>query len=257
MEHLLAGDARIGVGAWRRRHRRRFVGAAVQHIDIGIHTPRRIGDDARAGERLSHHRWDIGVHRPGQILVACRAELASRHKDHIGGLRQRLDLFSVKQIGFDAFDAPVREFLAQSFFAEAGDADDALVGRGTLGQSRQRRADFPSDAEDEEISIEPAEVGNDLLTGRRHHVLEMLDVLEPVRQRCYRLQHVGVLSICRACNRRRSSNQLDTSRRSRLHQSHAARIRGLPCLPSAVAPRDSRENSCRTCTNAALRLASA
>ena len=180
MEHLLAGDAGIGVGAGGRCGRRRFGRAAVQDVDIGIHASGRIGHDARARERLSHHRRDIGVHRPGQILITHRAELAPHHKDDISGLRQRLDLLSVKQVGFDAFDAPGRELLAQALFAEAGDTDDPLVRRSAFGQSCQCRTNLASDAEDDEITGQPGELSNDLRTRRRHHLLEMLDVVELV-----------------------------------------------------------------------------
>ena len=38
--------------------------------------------------------------------------------------------------------------------AEARNADDALVRRGALGQSRQRRADLAADAEDDEVAVE-------------------------------------------------------------------------------------------------------
>ena len=149
LEHGLARDAGIGVGAGRRRGRRLLGRAAVVDVDIGINAAGRIGDDARAGERLGDQRGHVRVHRPGQVLMAGRAELAAGHEHHVGKLRQRLDLLAVEQIGRDAFDAPGGELLAQARLAEARDADHALAGCGALGEPRQGRSDLAADAEDD------------------------------------------------------------------------------------------------------------
>ena len=101
---------------------------------------------------LGDQRRDMRVHRPGQVFGAGGAELAAGHEHHVRQLRQRLDLRPVEQVGLDALDAPAGQLLAKALLAETRDADDALVRRRALGESRQRRADLAANAEDDEIA---------------------------------------------------------------------------------------------------------
>ena len=73
--------------------------------------------------------------------------------------------------------------LAKSLLAETRDADDALVRRRALGQSRQRRADLAANAEDDEIAGEFCHVGDERRRRRGHHLFEMVDVAKTIRQR--------------------------------------------------------------------------
>ena len=84
------------------------VAPPCSHVDIRINAAGRKGDDARAGEGLGDQRRHMGIHRPGQVLGAGRAELAAGHEHDVRQLRQLLDLRAVEQIGLDAFDAPCR-----------------------------------------------------------------------------------------------------------------------------------------------------
>ena len=165
LEHGLARDAGIGVGAGRRCRRRRLGRAAAMHVDVGIHAAGRIGDDARARECLGDQRRHVRVHRPGQVLVAGGAELAAGHEHHVGELRQRLDLPAVEQIGGDALDAAASSCLAQARFAEARHADHALARRRPLGEPRQGRPDLAADAQDDEITGKRAELGGQAAGG--------------------------------------------------------------------------------------------
>ena len=101
-------------------------------IDVRIHAAGRVRDDARAGERFGDQRRHVRIHRPGQVLVAGRAELAARHEHDVRHFGQRLDLIAVEQVGLDAFDAPAVELFAQALFAEACDADHAPSGAARL-----------------------------------------------------------------------------------------------------------------------------
>ena len=188
LEHGLARDAGIGIGAGRRRRRRRFGRAAVVHVDIGVNAAGRIGDDARAREGLGDQRRHVRVHRPGQIFVAGGAELAAGHEHHVGKLRQRVDLLAVEQIGRDAFDAGSGELLAQALLAEAGDADHALARRRALGEAGERRADLAAHAENDDVAGKRFHCGAQRRRRRGHHLLEVLDVAEAIRQRG-RLSH--------------------------------------------------------------------
>ena len=67
-----------------------------------------------AGERLRHQRRHMRIHRPGEVLLPGRAELAARHEDDVRQFRQRVDLRAVEQVGRDAFDAVRGEPFAQA-----------------------------------------------------------------------------------------------------------------------------------------------
>ncbi len=135
-----------------------------------------------AGECLRDQRGHMRVHRPGQVFAIRRAELAARHEDHVGNLRQGLDLRTVEQVRCDALDAGRDKFLPQSAFAEAGHADHALAGCGALGKSRQGRADLAADAQDDEIAWNRSKLGCQRRRRHRHNVLKMADVTKAIRQ---------------------------------------------------------------------------
>ena len=119
--------------------------AAVQDVDERIDVAGREGDDARILERLRHHRRNVGVHRPGQILAAGRAELPSGHEDDVRRLGQTRDRLAIEQIGGDAFDAPGFELFAQARFAEASNAENPAIRRGATREPRQRRSHLAAD----------------------------------------------------------------------------------------------------------------
>ena len=108
-------------------------------------------------------------------------------------LGQRLHLGAIEQIRLDAFDVPLAELFAQARFAEARDADHALVRRGALRQPRQRRPDLAADAEDDEVAGQRGEFLREDGGRRGHHVFEMIDVAKMRRQR-YKVGQAACLS---------------------------------------------------------------
>ena len=152
------------------------------HIDVGINAAGRIGDNARARECLGDQRRNMRVHRPGQRLVAGGAELAPGHEHHIGKLRQRIDLIAIEQVRCDALYAGGAELLAQALLAEASHSHHPLPGSGAPGEPRQRRPDLAADAEDDEIAGNRAELRRQRRRRRGHHLLEMRDVAQALRQ---------------------------------------------------------------------------
>ena len=81
------------------------------------------------------------------------------------------------------------EILAQAGFGESGDADDALMRRRPPGEPRQRRPDLSADPEDDEIARQLLELRRQGCCRRGHHLFEMLDVAETVRQLSKRFRH--------------------------------------------------------------------
>ena len=102
------------------------------------------------------------VHRPGQVFVAGRAELASRHEDNIRKLGQRVDLCAIQEIRFDAVDAMRSEFFPQSPLAEARNANNALCRRGTLRQLRERWPDLPPNSKNDDVAVHLRQFGDEL-----------------------------------------------------------------------------------------------
>ena len=162
-------------------------------------------------KRFGDQRRHVRVHRPGQVLVAGRAELAARHEHHVGKLRQRLDLLALEQIGRDAFDRPAGEFFAYALLAEAGNADHAFARRRALGKAGKRRPDLSAHAENDDVAGKLLQRGDQRRRWRGHHLLEVLHVAQAIGQRAGGLDHPGVLSLngsgCeRACHSRLDAN---------------------------------------------------
>src|SRR5262245_7883038 len=195
LEHGLACDAGIGVNAGRRRCRRRLGRAAVMHADKGVHAAGRIGDDARARERFGDQRRHVRVHRPSQVLVPGRAELAARHEHHVGKLRQHVDLLALEQVGLDAFDPVAGELLAHARLAEVGNADHAFARRRALGEAGERRPDLSAYAENEDVAGKLLQRGDQRGRRRGHHLLEVLHIAQTIGQRIGGLGHPGALSL--------------------------------------------------------------
>src|SRR5262249_17097982 len=256
LEHGLACDAGIGVNAGRRRCRRRLGRAAVMHADKGVHAAGRIGDDARAREGFGHQRRHVRVHRPGQILVPGRAELAARHEHHVGKLRQRLDLLALEQIGRDAFDPVAGELLAQARLAEAGNADHALIRRRALGEAGERRPDLSAYAENDDVARKLLQRSDQDGRRRGHHLLEVLHIAQTIGQRIGGLGHPGVLSLNgrgreRACHdgwmlSGRWLGQQGAPRKWRWLQSEPARCCTANATPPLRAPRRRTRRSLAT-----------
>jgi len=218
------------------------------HVDKGVHAAGRIGDDARAREGFGHQRRHVRVHRPGEILLAGRAELAARHEHHIGKLGQRVDLFALEQIGLDAFDPVAGEFFAHAFLAEAGNADHALARRRALGEAGERRPDLSAHAKDDDVAGKLLQRGDQRRRRRGHHLLEVLHVTQAIRQRFRRLGHPGGLSLNgrgreRACHdgwmlSGRWLGQQGTPRKWPWRQSQAASCCTANATPPSRARRD-------------------
>src|SRR5690606_9030105 len=133
------------------------------------------------------------VHRPGQRLVAARAELSAGHEDHVLRLRQGLHLLRVEQVGRDRLDTPAFKLSTERGFAEPGNADHPLLRRGAAGKARQRRSHLAADAEDQDVAIYRGEVVYQCLGRFGQEIVEMIDVLEAGRQASSR-SRIG--SIC-------------------------------------------------------------
>ena len=73
-------------------------------------------------------------------------------------------------------------FSLQAGLAEAGDADDALAGRGALGHAGQRRPHLAADAENEDVAIDRGEIVDQGLRRRGHKIFQRVDARESVRQ---------------------------------------------------------------------------
>jgi len=162
-------------------------------------------------KRFGDQRRHVRVHRPGQVLVAGRAELAARHEHHVGKLRQRLDLLALEQVGLDAFDRPAGELLAHALLAEAGNADHALARRRALGEAGERRPDLSAHAENDDIAGKRLQRGDQRRRRRGHHLLEVLHVAQAIGQRVGRLGRPGVLSLNGGGCERACHNHLDAN----------------------------------------------
>src|SRR5690606_34169348 len=91
--------------------------------------------------------------------------------------------------GLDTFDTPAKQLFAQALFAEAGDADDALLGGRTFGEPRQRRSHLAAHPEDNEVAVDLAEFGNNGGRRRRHYLFKLLDIVKMRRQDRLRMRH--------------------------------------------------------------------
>src|SRR5262249_32774888 len=87
------------------------------------------------------------------------------------------------------FDAPAGELFAHALLAEAGDADHALVGCGALGEPDERRTDLSSNPEDDDVAGKLLQGRDQRRRRRGHHVLEVLEVAQAIRQYFAGLAH--------------------------------------------------------------------
>jgi hypothetical protein len=65
-------------------------------VDEGVNAGGRIGDDAAGAIALGDQCGHMGVHCPGEALVAGRAELVAGHEDDVGSLRKPRQRFAVE-----------------------------------------------------------------------------------------------------------------------------------------------------------------
>src|SRR5437764_4344745 len=124
----------------------------------------------------------MGIHRPGQILLAGRAEFAASHEHHIRKLRQRFDLPAIQEVSRDTLDLPILELLAQPSLAEPGHADNTFVGCSALGEPCQCAPNLSSYSQNNEVAGNSRELGYQHFRWRSHDLFEVLEVAEPVRQ---------------------------------------------------------------------------
>ena len=67
--------------------------------------------------------WDVGVHGPGQVFAAGRAEFPSGHVDDVASPRQLAMASTIKQLAGNAFDAQGLQLYLKAWFTEPRNAE--------------------------------------------------------------------------------------------------------------------------------------
>ena len=177
VEDALAPQAGHGVFA-DRRGRLALEGAAGDDRHERIDIAGGKGDDAGIEIALAGQRRQVGVNRPGHVLVAGGAELLTGHVDHVGAVGQGGELRPLQQIAGERLHAPPLQPVARVGLAEAGHAIDA-VGRvelieGAHGHTRQGGAHLAADAEDHQVRVQLLQGGQRCGGGFGEQQVELL-----------------------------------------------------------------------------------
>nr|WP_284298213.1 hypothetical protein [Homoserinibacter gongjuensis] len=139
--------------------------------------------DPRVAEGLGHVGRHERVHRPQEVFAPPVVELETRHVDHVGKLRQRLDFVAVQQVGLDGLDPGLFELLAAALLAEAGHPDDALVRGRALEHAGEAEAHLSGDPEHDDVALELGELPHGVGRRPRHELIEVVERREAPGQR--------------------------------------------------------------------------
>ena len=181
LEHPFAADAGLRVFP-RRVERGAFVRADVGDRHEGIDAAGREGRDAGRGEGFGHQPRKVGVHRPGQALVAGGPELVPSHENDVPGPGQSFDGRAIHQIALDRLDPPGVQLVARGGVREPGDADHPLVRRGAGGHAGERRPDLSRDAQYHDVAVQRVQLGRGGGIGAGQQLFQRIKILDPVRQ---------------------------------------------------------------------------
>jgi hypothetical protein len=106
---------------------------------------------------------------------------------------QRLDRGFVKQIATERFDAAGLQPRSHAGVAESGNADDAAVGQGGLGEAGERRPHLAGDTEDHDVAIDFLQIVDQRLARPAQQLVERCNVRNGFRQTVGRQQHISSL----------------------------------------------------------------
>ena len=175
LEHPLAPLAGHAVLAHRLRPRL-LRGTPAVHTHFRVQVPAGEHDDAAALVPLGHPAGQPGVHRPGGVFIAVRAELFARHVDDVLRVRQAVQRAGRQQVRADHLHPVLPQQLHHQRVAEARHRDDSLFHsrrpQRVLCQNAQRRPHFSARAQHQDVSLQPSQLPAQRLARRRQHFVQ-------------------------------------------------------------------------------------
>jgi len=185
LKHPFTAEARLGIFP-DRAHGSRLIRSGPVGRAERIDVAGRQCDDPRAAEPHRNPGRQIGVHGPGQGLVAGRAELAGGQVDDIRHLRQRRQGFLIEQIGGNRLDAVGFEPVANGRIGEPRSPNDPRLLTGLVprppSQPSHGRSHLAGHTQQHQVALNPRHVLDQRRRRPGHHFLKLDFGFDPFGQ---------------------------------------------------------------------------